>query len=207
VAPSYAWLAELLGAALAIYLRIVARTCRVRGEVTRGQVILAHWHEFNMLAFVVARKLRGDLPHASFTTEGFRGIVITSMFRRSGTPATVLPLPPETNRAAAAALATRLSRLGTSGWSVIITPDGPFGPAHVAKPGALIVARESGLPLLPWAFQLRPAIRLTGRWDRQLLPLPFSSIRVQLAAPMSVAPREPLRPLLGRLQSELDALS
>ena len=201
------WLAGWLGAGLAIYLRIVARTCRVRGRVTRDQVILTHWHEFNMLAFVMARKLRGDLPHASFSTEGFRGMVITSMFRHSGTPVSVLPLPAEADRAAGAVLATCLSRLAASGYSLIITPDGPFGPAHVAKPGALIVARESGLPILPWGFDLRPAIRLTGRWDRQLLPLPFCTIKVRRADPFHIGARAQLRPLVKRLQSGLEAVS
>jgi lysophospholipid acyltransferase (LPLAT)-like uncharacterized protein len=69
----FAWLAWLVGAALAVYLRLVVRTCRVIGPATRDQVVLTFWHEYNMLTFVVARKRRGDLPHASFSTRGFRG--------------------------------------------------------------------------------------------------------------------------------------
>src|SRR5690348_15343800 len=61
----YAWLARLVGVGMALYLRLVARTCRVVGPATRDQVVLAFWHECNMAAFVTARKLRGDLPHAS----------------------------------------------------------------------------------------------------------------------------------------------
>jgi lysophospholipid acyltransferase (LPLAT)-like uncharacterized protein len=202
-----AWLARLLGAGLALYLRFVARTCRVIGPVSREQVILAFWHEFNMAAFVVARKLRGDLPHASFSTRGFRGLVIDSQFRHSGTPVRVLPLPPEDDRAEAAAFARRLSRLTAEGFSPIVTPDGPFGPARIAKPGALIVARESGLPILPWAFSIRPAIRLTGRWDRQPLPLPFCRIRVVQGAPIAVTARERLKPRLAELQAALDGMS
>ena len=74
-----------MGASLAYYLRLVARTCRVSGHITREQVILAHWHEFNMAAFVVTVKIRGDLPHGSFSTQGFRGDVINAQFRHSGT--------------------------------------------------------------------------------------------------------------------------
>jgi len=200
-----AWLARLLGAGLAIYLRIVVRTCRVSGPVNRGQVVLAFWHECNMAAFVTARKLRGDLPHASFSTQGFRGAVITSMLERSGTPMSVFELPPEGDRAAGRAFAMRMARLAESGWSLIVTPDGPFGPAHVAKPGAMIVARESGLPLLPWVLTVKPAMRLAGRWDRQYLPLPFCRIRLRAGPLITVGARDPIKPRLHELQSALDA--
>lgn len=203
----YAWLARLSGAGMALYLRLVARTCRVVGPVTREQVVLAFWHECNMAAFVTARKLRGDLPHASFSTQGFRGTVVTTMLERSGTPVRIFELPPEGDRAAGRAFAIRLARLAEEGFSLIVTPDGPFGPARVAKPGALIVGRESGLAVLPWALSVRPAIRLTGRWDRQFLPLPFCRIRVRAASPLRIGPRQPIKPLVAEFQAALDAMT
>jgi lysophospholipid acyltransferase (LPLAT)-like uncharacterized protein len=203
----YAWLARLFGAAMALYLRLVARTCRVIGPATRDQVILAFWHECNMAAFVTARKLRGDVPHASFSTQGFRGTVVTTMLERSGTPMRIFELPPEGDRIAGRAFAVRLARLAEQGFSLIVTPDGPFGPAHVAKPGAVIVARESGLPLLPWSLTARPSIRLTGRWDRQYVPLPFCRIRLRAGDRIRVGPREPIKPRVGELQAVLDGMT
>ena len=203
----YAWLARLVGVGMALYLRLVARTCRVVGPATRDQVVLAFWHECNMAAFVTARKLRGDLPHASFSTQGFRGTVVTTMLERSGTPVRIFELPPEGDRAAGRAFAIRMARLAEEGYSLIITPDGPFGPAHVAKPGALIVARESGLPVLPWALTVRPEIRLTGRWDRQYLPLPFCRIRLRAAPLLKIGPRQPIKPRVAELQAALDAMT
>jgi lysophospholipid acyltransferase (LPLAT)-like uncharacterized protein len=203
----FAWLARTLGFGLALYLRLVARTCRVSGAVTSEQVILAFWHEFNMASFVVACKLRRSLPHGSFSTRGFRGTMIDTELRHSGVRVRVLPLPPERDRAAGAAFARRLSRLAEEGFSPIVTPDGPFGPAHIAKPGTLIVAREAGLPIQPWAIAVRPGIRLSGRWDRQVLPLPFSRFRVVQGAPMRIGPREAIKPRLPELQAELDRVT
>jgi lysophospholipid acyltransferase (LPLAT)-like uncharacterized protein len=203
----FAWLARLIGAGIAAYLNLVVRTCRVIGPATREQVVLAFWHEFNMVGFVVTRKRRGALQHASFSTSGFRGAVITSMLKRSGTPIRVFELPPEEDRAAGRALAMRMARVAESGASMIVTPDGPFGPYRVAKPGALILARAAGLPVQPWAMTLRPAIRLSGRWDRQLVPLPFCRIRVREGARMTIRPREPIRGLVATLQSELNRIS
>jgi lysophospholipid acyltransferase (LPLAT)-like uncharacterized protein len=203
----FAWLARLIGAGLAVYLNLVVRTCRVIGPATRDQVVLAFWHEFNMLVFLVARKRRGELPHASFSTSGFRGAVITSMLKRSGTPIRVFELPPEEDRAAGRALAMRMARVAQSGASLIVTPDGPFGPYRIAKPGALILARESGLPVQPWGMTLRPAIRLSGRWDHQLVPLPFCRIRVVEGSRMSIRPREPIRGLVTTVETELNRIS
>lgn len=203
----FAWLARIFGAVMAVYLRVVARTCRVSGSVTRDQVLLAFWHEGNMAAFVVARKVRGELPHASFSTEGFRGTVVTTLLERSGTPVRVYELPPEGDRAAGRAFAIRLARLAERGFSLIVTPDGPFGPAHVAKPGTLIVARESGVSVQPWGFEVRPRIRLIGRWDRQLLPLPFCRIHVRAGHRLAIGPREPIKPRLPELQADLDRLT
>ena len=115
-----------------------------------------------------------------------------------------VPLPAEGERAEAAKLSREMARLGREGASLVVSPDGPVGPYRRAKPGALIVARESGLPLQPWAVAARPVIRLRGRWDRHIVPLPFCRLRVEEAEPIQVGPREPLRPLLGRLQAALD---
>jgi lysophospholipid acyltransferase (LPLAT)-like uncharacterized protein len=202
-----AWLARLLGTALALYLRLVVRTCRVSGPATRDQVVLAAWHEFNMLTFIVARKRRGDLPHASFSTSGFRGAVVTSMLKHSGTRVEVFTLPPPEDRAAGRAFALRMARTGESGASLIVTPDGPFGPYRVAKPGALILARASGLTVQPWAMSLRPAIRLPGRWDRQLLPIPFCRVTMVEGQRFAVPPREPVRGLVAEVEAELNRIS
>ena len=69
------------------------------------------------------------------------------------------------------------------------------------------MARESGLPLQAWAVSASPAIRLSNRWDRHVVPLPFCRLRVSEAEPIRVAPREPMRPLLARLQAALDEVT
>jgi lysophospholipid acyltransferase (LPLAT)-like uncharacterized protein len=203
----FAWLARWFGAALALYLNLVARTCRISGPITRDQVVLTAWHEFNMVLFVAARRGRADLLHASFSTRGFRGTAITSMLKRSGTPVEVFELPPEEDRAAGRALALKMASLAEAGRSLIVTPDGPFGPYRVAKPGALIVARASGLQVQPWAMRVRPQVRLTGRWDRQVLPLPFCRIRLVEGRRLEIKPREPIRGLVATLQEELNRIS
>jgi len=197
--------AGFVGRVMALYVRLVARTAKVDGAVTQSQCVLAFWHEYNLAAAVAARRTRNHIRHVSFSTATFRGDVMNAMLAALG--AGSIPLPAENERAESTRLAREMARLGREGASLGVSPDGPVGPYRRAKPGALIVARESGLPLQPWAVRASPAIRMRRRWDRHLVPLPFCRLTVVEAPAIVVGPREPLRPLLARLQRELDAVA
>jgi len=191
---------------MALYVRLVAATCSPRGGlVTQEQVVLAFWHEYNLAAAIAAWRMRRRPYHVSFSTQTFRGQVMNSMLAALGSG--FVALPAEGERSEAARLSLELARIGREGASPVVSPDGPFGPYRRAKPGALIVAREGGIPIQPWAVAARPAIRLNGRWDRHIVPLPFCRLRVLEGEPIRVVPREPLRPVLARLQDELDAVA
>lgn len=198
-------LAVLVGWALAAYVRLVAATCRASETASQDQVVLAMWHEYNLAASVAAWRLRRAPRHVSFSTQTFRGRVMTAML--GALDAGSVELPAEGERAEATRLARELARLGREGASLVVAPDGPLGPFRVAKPGAMIVARQAGLPVLPWAVHVSPAIRLNRRWDRHIVPLPFCRLQVIEGELIAPGPREPIRPLLARLQAELDRAS
>jgi len=181
----------------------VAATARTSGPpVIQGQALFAIWHESNLVAATAAYRLRTTKRVISFSTRGFRGIVMNTMLEAMGSG--VIALPAESNRAEAAKLAKELARIGREGSSLVVSCDGPTGPHRVAKAGVLIVARESGIPIQPWAVAVRPAWRLNGRWDRHLVPVPFCRMRVEEGEPIRIAPREVLKPRLAELQSALD---
>jgi lysophospholipid acyltransferase (LPLAT)-like uncharacterized protein len=191
---------------MALYLRLVAATCRPVGPaITGDQVVLAFWHEYNLAAATAAWRLRRHRHHISFSTQTARGEVMTTMLRALGSGS--VPLPAEGQRAEATRLARTLARLGREGASPVVSPDGPLGPYRQAKPGALIVAREAGLEIQPWAVVARPSIRLSGRWDRHVVPLPFCRLRVIEGRRVVVAGRDRLRPKLAELQDELERIS
>jgi lysophospholipid acyltransferase (LPLAT)-like uncharacterized protein len=200
----FAWAARLFGRLLARYLRLVAATSRVSGPpIVQEPCILVFWHESNLAAAIATLRMRDDHRFIAFSTRGFRGISMNTLLESLG--GAVLTMPPlgSQSRAEAARLATEAGRLAREGWSIVVACDGPWGPYRVARPGALIVGREAGLPVVPWAVACRPAVRLRGRWDRQLLPLPFGRMRVDEGAWIRLGSREPIRPALTRLQAEL----
>jgi lysophospholipid acyltransferase (LPLAT)-like uncharacterized protein len=68
--------------------------------------------------------------------------------------------------------------------SPVITPDGPTGPRHQFKQGALLLAQISGRPLLPMAFAASRAWFFG--WDRFVLPWPFSRVAIAIGAPVYI---------------------
>jgi lysophospholipid acyltransferase (LPLAT)-like uncharacterized protein len=204
-AVPHAWLARLFGRCMAVYVTLVAHTARASGPpVSQEQAIFAIWHESNLVAAIAAWKLRRDRSPVVFSTRGFRGIVMNTMLRTMGAHVVTLPDEGAATRGEATSLSREMARLGREGRSLVVSCDGPFGPFRVVKPGVLIVARESGVPIQPWAIASRPTLRLNGRWDRMLLALPFGRLRVYEGQIIRVAERDRIKPRLAELQAELE---
>lgn len=72
--------------------------------------------------------------------------------------------------------------------AAVVLPDGPHGPAHVYKQGALVVARLSGAAVLPVGCAAGRQWRLRT-WDRLRVPQPFARVCVEIGEPVRV-PRD-----------------
>ena len=72
-----------------------------------------------------------------------------------------------------------------SDYSVTITPDGPRGPAHKFKAGAVITAKKSELPLIlaGVGFQKK---KLLSNWDKFEVPYFFSKSKIVYSEPIFV---------------------
>ncbi|MBU3699115.1 MAG: DUF374 domain-containing protein [Candidatus Kapabacteria bacterium] len=69
---------------------------------------------------------------------------------------------------------------------VLITPDGPRGPAHQSKPGAVITAQRSGVPIVHVRVRAVSVYTFARSWDRFQVPLPFSRITLHISEPVTV---------------------
>jgi hypothetical protein len=85
--------------------------------------------------------------------------------------------------------------------SPAIAPDGPRGPVHQCKPGAVLLSQLTGKPILPVSFAASRTWRFKT-WDRFELPLPFSRIAIAYGEPLRV-PRSTDADGVLRLQAEL----
>jgi lysophospholipid acyltransferase (LPLAT)-like uncharacterized protein len=169
------------------WLRVLGVTMRVSvegGEAfqavrARGRYILAFWHaRFLMMPWsypdgriVVLVSRHRDAEMLVRTLRGF-GLA----FARGST-----------TEGGAAGLRALL-RYVEDGYDVGVAPDGPRGPRRRVQPGVVLVARLSGLPIVPVGFSARPASRLRS-WDRTLLPRPFARGVFVYGPPLTVPRR------------------
>ena len=143
--------------------------------------VLAFWHGRSiMLPFVYSG--RG----ASIMNSTHRdGEIITRALARFGIRST----RGSSSRSAVPGM-LGLARELRAGRDVALIPDGPRGPAGVAKAGAVALAAAGGAPLFPLAFSADRAVRMRG-WDRMLLPLPGARVVCVVGEPLEApAPRD-----------------
>lgn len=88
-----------------------------------------------------------------------------------------------------------------------IVADGATGPAYIAQKGAVILARDSGFPIIPTGFAAAKA-KYFNSWDRMVLPMVFSRIAMVYGTPIYVpdtAKGKVIETFRSRLEKALNA--
>lgn len=180
---------------IAIYIRVVDATSSKRffGRdlvddllSSKNGFILAFWHSRLMMAPAVRGET--DQPVFMLISTHRDGEIISNAVKGFGIKmirgSAADPKKPEKNKSGAPAVAEMIAAL-RSGAVVGITPDGPRGPAEVAKIGAIKLASYSGAPILPVAYSSSRGPRLRT-WDRFLLAAPFSKLAFVARPPFHI---------------------
>jgi lysophospholipid acyltransferase (LPLAT)-like uncharacterized protein len=158
------------------------------------------WHECIYLGVYFWRQ-RGIVY---MTSRSFDGEYIARFLQRFGFGA----VRGSSSRGGARAL-IEMARLGRAGVPVGFTVDGPRGPRHVAKTGAVLLAKKTRQPILP--FHVTAARRWQiSSWDRMQIPLPFTRALVRIAPPIYVpydADEEIVTAKRDELQQALEEIS
>lgn len=93
--------------------------------------------------------------------------------------------------------------------AVLITADGPKGPARRVKEGAVQLAAKTGAWVIPISWHASRVKVFEKSWDRFLLPLPGGRIRFAYGRPLRIAPDlspADLERAMNMLSESLDAL-
>jgi lysophospholipid acyltransferase (LPLAT)-like uncharacterized protein len=161
--------------------------------------VMGFWHGRILPATFYFRR-RGIVV---ITSENFDGEWIAGIIERFGYGTA----RGSTSRGAKKAM-LQLVREMKRGKPAGFTLDGPRGPAQVAQPGAVWLARATGNPLLP--FHLEASSHWTMRsWDRTQVPKPFGTVALVVGEPMEVpadTPDDQLEGVRLDLERRLQAL-
>ncbi|MGH7193990.1 MAG: hypothetical protein ACREJM_10725, partial [Candidatus Saccharimonadales bacterium] len=89
------------------------------------------------------------------------------------------------------------------GYDAMVAADGPHGPALEAKAGAALIAQRAKGIIVPSTAACTRYIELRRRWDRHLVPVPFSRTLVHFGAPIDASPPFGPMPQLEDLQARI----
>jgi lysophospholipid acyltransferase (LPLAT)-like uncharacterized protein len=142
------------------------------------QPIMAFWHGRILPATVYFRR-RGIIV---ITSENFDGEWIAGIIERFGYGTA----RGSTSRGARRAL-LQLKRDMAAGKPAAFTIDGPRGPARVAQPGAVWLAKATGNPVVPFHIEATSCWTVNS-WDQTLIPKPFATVSVAIGEPFDVSP-------------------
>ncbi len=88
------------------------------------------------------------------------------------------------------------------GMAVVIAVDGPRGPFGEAKLGAVLVASQTGAPIIPVGVRCESAWVFRS-WDRAYVPKPFSRVTIEYGEEIRV-PREADRDTMNEARADLE---
>ena len=163
--------------------------------------IYTFWHNRVFLSTYFWRKRRIVV----MTSQSFDGENIARFIQRFGYGAA----RGSSTRGAVGAV-IEMTRLMRAGCSTAFTIDGPKGPRYVAKMGAVLLAKKTGQPILPFTITAKHFWEAKKSWDGFQVPYPFSRARVAIAPPIFVpadADENSLNTKRDELQRALDDIN
>src|SRR5713101_3797442 len=162
--------------------------------------IYVSWHNRVLLSTYFWRR-RGIVV---MTSQSFDGEYIARFIRRFGYGAA----RGSSTRGGTGAI-VEMVRLMRAGCPAGFTIDGPKGPRYVAKMGAVLLAKKTGQPILPFTVTAKRYLRVNS-WDQFQVPLPFTRACVEVAPPIYVdkdASEETMLTKRTELQQALDEIN
>jgi lysophospholipid acyltransferase (LPLAT)-like uncharacterized protein len=169
-------------------LQIWARTLRfqiedrahVVGAPPNERYIGALWHNRLLLFPFVLRRYLPERRGAALISTSRDGAILADLIERFDFEV----VRGSSSRKGASAM-RQLAEVIASGRDVVITPDGPRGPAYELGQGIIFLAQQSGAAVVPVNMEYSSCWRLKS-WDRFILPRPFSTVRVIFGPPHRV---------------------
>ena len=165
-------------------------------------MVFALWHD-EVFAFPF---LRGKWRIFSITSRSNDGEFVAKLLEGQN----IVALRGSSSRGGVTALLRGAKLMRQESIHACITIDGPRGPRHEIKDGALYLAHRAGAYIVPMRARYHTP-KVFGSWDKFQLPLPFSRVTVAFGEPYLMAEGELTEDLLTQertiLKGKLEALA
>ena len=142
------------------------------GQPVAENYIGALWHNRLLIFPLVLRRFFPNRHGAALISASHDGDLLSDAIHRFDYDV----VRGSSSKLGASALLQLSDVLGNGG-DVVITPDGPRGPAYQLGPGIVFLAQKTSAQVLPLNMEYSSCWRLKS-WDRFIIPRPFSKVRV-----------------------------
>jgi lysophospholipid acyltransferase (LPLAT)-like uncharacterized protein len=167
-----------------LVVRLIGPTLRFSASYEEGApptletrpIVYAFWHSCILPAMYLWRNLQIRV----MSSDSFDGEWMGRIMRKFG----FVKVRGSASRGAVRALLGMRREL-EQGWTVAFTIDGPRGPRFVAKPGPVVLARATGVPMAVFHIAVEKAWIL-NTWDRSMIPKPFSRALMRVSQKIPV---------------------
>lgn len=180
------WLVALAYRLLQIWTRTlrfeIDDQAKVVGTPPNERYIGALWHNRLLLLPTILKRYLPNRQGAALISPSRDGALLADLVERFDYEV----VRGSSSRQGASAV-RQLAEVIASGRDVVMTPDGPRGPAYELGRGIVFLAQQSGAAVVSINLEYSSCWRLKT-WDRFILPKPFSTVRVTFAPPHRVAP-------------------
>ncbi len=175
-----------------LLLFVIWRTCKVRkilGEHNLTPLLNAgkpfipvYWHQHHVYGAWLMLKLKKQGVNIGFLiSPSADGDMSAAVAESWGT----IAIRGSSTRTGAKALRDLYQAISKDKISPVNTSDGPTGPIHVFKPGAIMLAQLTQTELLPVSYAASRYWQLSS-WDKFIIPKPFSKIVIAIGKPVKV---------------------
>ena len=185
-----------------LFIRIVGATLRYQfipepGCLAdeRGPVAPSIWCFWHRSVLPATYRFRNQ-GLAVMTSRSFDGEYIARIIQKLG----FIPVRGSSSRGAVGALLGMRQQL-EQGHGTVFTIDGPRGPRYVAKPGPVLLAKKTGVPISCFYVAVERAWLLNS-WDQMIVPKPFSRAAIYASSPM-YAPAEATDEQMSALHQQM----
>ncbi len=160
------------------YLALIGRTVKIEWheENTYGDSqIFGFWHEDSFFMNLVLEELsHKTTPVDVIVTADTRGDYIEHMIKKCGGSALRVP----DGYRAFAALKKIVQDSYEKTHSIAVALDGPLGPRHEPKKLAFYLSEHAEEEFVGISLSYSSCFRLRRRWDKYVIPLPFTKVTV-----------------------------
>lgn len=160
------------------YLGLIERSVKIEWHEENhygDSQIFGFWHEDSFFMNIVLDKLSvKTTPVDVIVTADTRGNYIENMIQKSGGNALRVP----DGFKAFPALKKIVQDSYEKAHSIAVALDGPLGPRHEPKKLAFYLSEHAEEEFVGISLSYSSCLRLTRRWDKYVIPLPFTTVTV-----------------------------